>query len=61
MVMQLATIIAEIAEQDVELETGAKDVVEEVEAVVLLIPSLLTISVSLWVISGPTLYMGGHS
>ena len=46
MVMQVATIIAEIAEQEVEMETGAKDVVEEVEAGVLLIPSLPTIIVS---------------
>ena len=47
LVMQTATIIAEIAEQKVEMGTGAKDVVEKVEAGVLLIPSLPTISVSL--------------
>ena len=46
-VMQNAAIIAEIAEQKVEMEKGAKDVEYEVETGVLLIPSLPTINVSL--------------
>ena len=47
LMIQVATIIAEITEQEVGKETGAEAVVEEVVAGVLLIPSLPTISVSL--------------
>ena len=47
LVIQTATIIAEIAEQEVGMETKAEEVVEEVEAGVLLIPSLPTFTVSL--------------
>ena len=46
MVIQVATIVAELAHHGVEMKTGAKDVVEVVEAGVLLVPSLPTISVS---------------
>ena len=46
-VIQVATIAAELANQEVGTETGAKDVLEVVVAGVLLIPSLPTISVSL--------------
>ena len=46
MVIQVATIVAEITEQKVGVQTGVKDVVEVVEAGVLLITSLPTISVS---------------
>ena len=47
MVIQVATIVAELADQEVGMETGANDVVEVVVAGALLIPSLPTISVSL--------------
>ena len=47
MVIKVATIVAELADQEVGMETGAKDVVEVVVARVLLIPSVPTISVSL--------------
>ena len=47
MVIQVATIVPELADLEVGIETGAKDVVEVVVAGVLLIPSLPTINVSL--------------
>ena len=40
MVTQIATIVAEIAEQEAGKEGGAKDVVEVVKAGIPLIPSL---------------------
>ena len=45
-VIQVETIVAEIAEQEVGMETGAEDVVEVFEAGVLLVPPLSTIKVS---------------
>ena len=47
MVIHVATIVAELADQAVGMETKAEEVVEEVEAGVLLIPSLPTFTVSL--------------
>ena len=61
MVIQVATIVAELAVQEVRIETGAKDVVDVVVAEALLTPSLLTISVNFQIISVPALYKGGHS
>ena len=61
LLIQIATIIAEIAEKEVGMVTETEAVLDEVVAGVLLFPSLPTISVSLQTISGPPFYKGGHS
>ena len=47
LVIQVATTIAETAEEEVGMETGAKAVIEEVVTGVLGVPSLPITSVSL--------------